>query len=56
MKHVSDDMGLCWCEACTKRLLALHEAHLKEWKRQQEPLGEPFQSILDKNLWDLYAR
>ena len=24
------------------------------WK--QEPLGEPFQSILNENLWDLYEK
>jgi hypothetical protein len=32
IKHVSDDVvGLCWCTACTKRLLKAHERSLNKW-------------------------
>lgn len=33
--------------------LAGFYAYLRE---RQQPLGEPFRSILYENLWDLYAR
>lgn len=36
-----------------------HPAFRQEIERltkQQEPLGEPFQSVLHDNLWNLYSR
>lgn len=40
LKHVSDDPGLCWCEACTRSLLAANHRYMQRWLygRQSSPL------------------
>jgi hypothetical protein len=34
LPHVSDDLGECWCDACTRKLLGLHRQYLLRWIKQ----------------------